>query len=221
MLLLTAAILLVAGEVAVRTSSSDILGRRPVKGELHELDGMVRQSDEARLDACAGDHRLDLADFVPDHPAGVDDDHLDELGAMTSELDHEHYMRQAIELAANVPDRPFAAVIVDPRFVQNRCYASFGWDRQVREFCRAHDMVYQGFSLLTANRQTLAAGQLAQIAARHRRTIPQIVFRFAIQVGMIPLMGTTDAEHMQADLDVFDFRLQPAEIAWIEDWDVR
>jgi len=30
-----------------------------------------------------------------------------------SDLDHEHYMRRAIELAANTQDRPFAAVIVD------------------------------------------------------------------------------------------------------------
>lgn len=105
---------------------------------------------------------------------------------------------------------------VRPRFVQNRCYASLAWDRPVREFCRANDMVYQGFSLLTANRQTLAAAQTAQIAARHRRTIPQIIFRFAIELGMIPLTGTSDAEHMQADLEVFDFRLEPAEVAWIE-----
>jgi len=28
-------------------------------------------------------------------------------------IDHEHYMRRAIELAAKVPDLPFAAVIVD------------------------------------------------------------------------------------------------------------
>jgi diketogulonate reductase-like aldo/keto reductase len=105
---------------------------------------------------------------------------------------------------------------VRPRFVQNRCYASLGWDRQVREFCRTHDVVYQGFSLLTANRQILTADQLVQIAARHRRTIPQIVFRFAIQIGMIPLTGTSDAEHMQADLEVFDFRLEPAEVAWIQ-----
>jgi len=105
---------------------------------------------------------------------------------------------------------------VRPRFVQNRCYAVRGWDRPVREFCQANGVVYQGFSLLTANRQTLAAADLAQIAARYGRTIPQIVFRFAIKVGMIPLTGTTDTEHMQADLEVVDFRLEPAEVAWIE-----
>ncbi len=105
---------------------------------------------------------------------------------------------------------------VRPRFVQNRCYAVRGWDRQVREFCAGNELVYQGFSLLTANRKTLASSELAQIAARHGRTIPQIVFRFALDVGMIPLTGTTNANHMQADLDVFDFRLEPEEVERIE-----
>ncbi len=35
------------------------------------------------------------------------------MPGITSELDHERYMRQAIELAGNVPDLPFGAVIVD------------------------------------------------------------------------------------------------------------
>ena len=42
-----------------------------------------------------------------------------------------------------------------PAFVQNRCYARLGWDRVVRQFCRAHNIVYQGFSLLTANQEVL------------------------------------------------------------------
>src|SRR6266498_980228 len=34
---------------------------------------------------------------------------------------------------------------VRPAFVQNRCFASTRWDGEVRGFCRAHDIVYQGF----------------------------------------------------------------------------
>src|SRR5262249_3784079 len=59
---------------------------------------------------------------------------------------------------------------VRPRFVQNRCYAVQGWDRRVREFCAANGMVYQGFSLLTANREALARPELTRIARRHGRT---------------------------------------------------
>lgn len=105
---------------------------------------------------------------------------------------------------------------VRPRFVQNRCYAELGWDRRVREFCAAHEMVYQGFSLLTANYDLVTGATVTEIAARYRRTIPQIVFRFALDVGMIPLTGTTRAEHMQADLEVFDFHLEPDDVERIE-----
>jgi diketogulonate reductase-like aldo/keto reductase len=106
---------------------------------------------------------------------------------------------------------------VRPRFVQNRCYASLGWDRAIREFCVAHDIVYQGFSLLTANREVLAHPEIAGIAGRLGRSASQIVFRFALEAGMIPLTGTSDPQHMREDLEVFDFRLKPAEVRRIED----
>ena len=53
---------------------------------------------------------------------------------------------------------------VPPRFVQNRCYAVRAWDRPVRQFCTAHGIVYQGFSLLTANREALAWPEMTRIA---------------------------------------------------------
>jgi diketogulonate reductase-like aldo/keto reductase len=105
---------------------------------------------------------------------------------------------------------------VRPRLVQNRCYAALGWDRPVREFCAANGMVYQGFSLLTANRDALARPEIARIAKRHGRTVSQVVFRFALDVGMVPLTGTSDAGHMREDLEIFDFRLEPEEVQRIE-----
>jgi len=105
---------------------------------------------------------------------------------------------------------------VPPRFVQNRCYAIHGWDRRVREFCAANGLVYQGFSLLTANRAALAHPKVAQIAKLRGRTVSQVVFRFTLEVGMVPLTGTSDATHMKADLEVFDFHLEPEELELIE-----
>lgn len=105
---------------------------------------------------------------------------------------------------------------VPPRVVQNRCYASRGWDRDVRAFCAAHGLLYQGFSLLTANPQVLAHPAVAGIAARHGRTPAQVVFRFAVEVGMVALTGTTDAGHMRQDLEAFDFRLEADEVDRIE-----
>jgi len=103
-----------------------------------------------------------------------------------------------------------------PAFVQNRCYAVRGWDRAVRAFCAANGLVYQGFSLLTANRQVLAGPDLTRVARRQGRTLAQVVFRFALDVVMVPLTGTTDAEHMREDLAIDDFALSDDDVARIE-----
>ncbi len=105
---------------------------------------------------------------------------------------------------------------IGPKFVQNRCFASMGWDRHVREYCGTYGIVYQGFSLLTANSDVLRDREVAKIAKRHGRTVSQIVFRFALEVGMLPLTGTTNATHMQEDLQVLDFHLDPEEVNRIE-----
>ena len=36
-----------------------------------------------------------------------------------------------------------AATRVAPMIVQSRCYASSGWDYEIRALCRAHGIVYQ------------------------------------------------------------------------------
>lgn len=98
-----------------------------------------------------------------------------------------------------------------PSFVQNRCFARFGWDREVRHFCADHGMVYQGFSLLTANPEVLQHPPLAKIAETLSATPAQLIFAFARAVGMLPLTGTSNAEHMQQDLKSLDLKL-PAEL---------
>lgn len=105
---------------------------------------------------------------------------------------------------------------VKPSFLQNRCYAKTGWDRDVRAFCRQHDIVYQGFSLLTANRSELEAEPVRQLAARTGRSTAELVFCFALEVGMLPLTGSSSAEHLRLDLAALDFRLEPADVELLE-----
>ena len=103
-----------------------------------------------------------------------------------------------------------------PAFVQNRCFARTGWDRKVRRICESNGALYQGFSLLTANTRELRDARVEAIAERHGRTVPQIVFRFAMQVGMIPLTGTTSEAHMKQDLACLEFDLSEEELEALE-----
>lgn len=103
-----------------------------------------------------------------------------------------------------------------PAFVQNRCFARLGWDRDVRAFCAERTIVYQGFSLLTANPEVLHHPLVGRIAARLQATPAQVVFRFARAVGMLPLTGTSSAEHMKQDLAGLALSLSDEEVRAIE-----
>jgi diketogulonate reductase-like aldo/keto reductase len=103
-----------------------------------------------------------------------------------------------------------------PAFVQNRCFAVQGWDREVRTFCAERRIVYQGFSLLTANVNVLQQPLVVQIGARQGATAAQVVFRFALAVGMLPLTGTSNAAHMLQDLAARGLTLAPDEVRAIE-----
>ena len=100
-----------------------------------------------------------------------------------------HHLQQMIALHHDIP-----------AFVQNRCYARLGWDRDVRAFCREHNIIYQGFSLLTANMEIVNHPVVRKHAAAANVTPAQIVFAFSRAIGILPLTGTSSAEHMQQDL---------------------
>jgi diketogulonate reductase-like aldo/keto reductase len=104
---------------------------------------------------------------------------------------------------------------VKPAFVQNRCFAMYGWDQEVREFCLANKIVYQGFSLLTANVQVLNHPKVWDMARRLKVEPQQIIFRFAVQIGILPLTGTTDLQHMKQDLAMDQIKLTDEEVRTI------
>ena len=100
---------------------------------------------------------------------------------------------------------------IKPAVVQNRFYAETGYDREIRAFCGQRQIVYQSFWTLTANPQVLAHATITALAAAHKRTPPQILFRYLTQNGAVPLTGTRSETHMREDLSIFEFELDAAE----------
>ena len=133
---------------------------------------------------------------------------------------------------------------VKPSFVQNRCFAITCWDKTMREFCSQNGIKYQGFSLLTANKQYLG-GEVVELKDRNipklgftdegynqnlgtvhssiqsiisdtGKNIQQVIFKFSQQVGMIPITGTRSEKHMKSNLEINDFILSSSQLETIE-----
>ena len=105
---------------------------------------------------------------------------------------------------------------VRPAFVQNRCFAATGWDWQVRQVCREHGIAYQGFSLLTANREVWLGQRVGEVGDAHSLTPAQVLFCLALELGMLPLTGTSDAAHIDAALACRTGVLSATEVAELE-----
>jgi len=105
---------------------------------------------------------------------------------------------------------------IKPMVVQNRCFANQGWDREVREICIENGIMYQGFSLLTANVPILHHPRVQDMARKLGVDPMQVIFRFAMQVGMVPLTGTTNEVHMRQDLGINRIMLSDEEVSFIE-----
>jgi diketogulonate reductase-like aldo/keto reductase len=182
-----------------------------------DLSTQVAQSMASSLEHLGTDHVDSYVLHGPASGRGWSDADAEVWAAMVRERDAGRTrllgvsnvsLRHLVQMAASGAEAP--------AFVQNRCFARQGWDRDVRAFCADRQIVYQGFSLLTANPEVVQHPLVAGIARRARATPAQIVFRFAQAVGMLPLTGTADAEHMKQDLASAQLPLSDDEVRTLE-----
>jgi len=116
----------------------------------------------------------------------------------------------------------FDAAKIKPAVLQNRFHAETGYDVEIRAFCRKHGIWYQSFWTLSANPHLLKSHVMKELAAKRNCTVEQIMFRFVMDLGIVPLTGTKDETHMRQDLAVLDMApLATEEIGQIEQLMVR
>lgn len=182
-----------------------------------DLTTQVRQSFASSLDHLHTDHLDSYVLHGPYYRRGLAAEDWEVWAAM-----EELYRAKKTRVlgASNVSAEQLALLCdkatVKPMVVQNRCYAVMGWDDEVRRLCRDQGIVYQGFSLLTANEEFFGAPAIQSAATRLETGPAQVIFRFAQQIGMLPLTGTTSAQHMKEDLAVEHQSLTAEEMQRIE-----
>lgn len=105
----------------------------------------------------------------------------------------------------------YGAARLKPAVLQNRFCADFGYDRELRAYCREHGVIYQSFWTLTANPHLLSHRAVTSLGEKYQRTAAQVLFRYLTQIGVMPLTGTRSPAHMREDLAIFQFELTAPE----------
>lgn len=112
----------------------------------------------------------------------------------------------------------WTTVKVKPSIIQNRFdYQHNYFDQETRRFCWENDVIYQSFWTLTASKQQqlLHSKEFQSVAQEYSLESEQLFLRFAMNLGMIPLVGTTKQKHMEDDLKLFKLNIQEKHQLWI------
>jgi len=80
--------------------------------------------------------------------------------------------------------------------VQNRWFEGNGWDSDVLQFCKSNGIYYESFWTLSGSPNLLQGPAIQEIVRRTSCTPAQALFSVARAMGVTPLSGTKNEEHM-------------------------
>ncbi|MBV4439612.1 MAG: aldo/keto reductase [Clostridium tyrobutyricum] len=100
---------------------------------------------------------------------------------------------------------------VTPSINQIELHPYFNQEKQ-RKWNKEHNIVTQSWSPLGRANSILKEEKIGEIAKAHKKTISQIILRWHIQLGAIPIPKATSKQHQSDNLNIFDFELSDVEM---------
>ena len=91
-------------------------------------------------------------------------------------------------------------------------WSPFGHSPRMLDFCHDNHIVIQAWSPLT-RAQRLNDDKLSAMAARYGKTPAQLLIRWNLQLGVVPLPKANHAQHQRENLEVFDFEIRQPDMA--------
>ena len=82
-------------------------------------------------------------------------------------------------------------------------------------YCKENNVLPMAWSPLGRGRENATIGNsvLVRLSKKYGKSIQQINLRFLLQKGILPIPKASSAEHMKANLNVFDFELSEDDIS--------
>ena len=87
--------------------------------------------------------------------------------------------------------------------------------RDIVDWCARRGVAVQAYSPLVQGTRW-GAPALRRLADRHAKSEAQVLIRWSLQRGLVPLPKSVTSERIRANADVFDFELSPDEVKELE-----
>ena len=91
-------------------------------------------------------------------------------------------------------------------------WTPFGHSPRMLDFCHENEIIIQASSPLTHGKR-LDDDKMGSMAARYGKTPAQLLLRWNLQLGVVPLPKANHVQHQRENLNVFDFEILPHDMA--------
>jgi diketogulonate reductase-like aldo/keto reductase len=202
-----------SGDYGSQPGIAEALRSAPVDREDVFLVSKVEEDEDAYASTGSkleelGVEQLDLCLIHRPPPSGVGEELWEGLlrarqDGLAREVGVSNYTAEQIDALAETTGELPAVNQVE--------WSPFGHSRDLLDHAAEKGIVIQAYSPLTRG-ERLDDETLKEIGARHEKTPAQVLLRWSLQSGTVPLPKAASAEHREENLDVFDFALDDAEM---------
>lgn len=88
--------------------------------------------------------------------------------------------------------------------------------KMLLDYCNTHTIQLEAYSPLVHGRR-IDDPAITQIAQTHHKSNAQVILRWNVQLGNVIIPKSTDPERIAQNIDIFDFKLNQAEMVTMED----
>ena len=86
------------------------------------------------------------------------------------------------------------------------------------EFCNLHDIIVQAYTPL-AEGDFFDDPTLKEVAKKYNKSVPQIMLRWCIDYGVLPLTKSVNKNRIEENIDIFDFQLDSEDMKKLKELD--
>lgn len=96
----------------------------------------------------------------------------------------------------------------------------FGFSKDMTAYCAEKDIVIQAYSPLTRAKR-LTDERLIQLANKYGKSPAQLLIRWNLQQGTVPIPKANQKHHLEENLNVFNFEIEDEDIARLNNLNER
>ncbi len=89
---------------------------------------------------------------------------------------------------------------------------------ETRQYCQNHDIVVQAYSPLSPLSVLKEDERVQEMLSKYNKSVAQLLLRFDVQLGVVPLTKSVHRERMEENKDIFDFEIDAEDMQYLKEW---